>query len=145
MGAPATAFSSASVTLAGNIVISGGAAGGGTFLAGGALLFGGLLVVTVAGVRCGSSLELQLEIPKAASSESTRTVKATRVGVHKDFSVLIFLLACISYLLPEHFLTRSIPFATNFRATAALGRLRKPEGFEDDWRLSLLAYIRDAG
>jgi hypothetical protein len=43
-----------------------------------------------------SSLELQLEIPKAATSESTRMVKAIRVGVHNDFPVLVFCCAGIS-------------------------------------------------
>jgi hypothetical protein len=95
---PATAFNSASVTLVGNIVTS----GGGAFLGGGAIFLGALFVVTLAagGALRGSSLELQLEIPKAASSESTRTVKAMRAGVHKGFSGLIFLFACIYCLLP---------------------------------------------
>lgn len=79
----------------------GGRAAGGAFLTGGALLLGGLLATPAAGwAGRGSSLELQLEIPKAASSESTRMVKAMRAGVHNGFPVLIFLFACISYLLP---------------------------------------------
>jgi hypothetical protein len=88
------------MTLDGNIVITGRAVGGGTFLSGalftGGALLGGLLVATFDGERCGSSFELQLETPKAASSESTRTVKATRTGVHKGFSEVALLLACIS-------------------------------------------------
>jgi hypothetical protein len=95
MGAPATAFSSASITLDGNAVIT----GGGAFLTDGALLFGALLSVATpgaGGVERFSSLELQLEIPKAASSERTRTVKAMREGVHKGFPGLILLFACIS-------------------------------------------------
>ena len=80
------------MTLAGNIVIG----AGGAFLARGALLF----VATPDGDLCGSSLELQLEIPNAASNESTRIVNAIRAGVHNGFSFLFFFVACISYLLP---------------------------------------------
>jgi len=42
-----------------------------------------------------SSLELQLEMPKAASNESTRIVNANRAGVHNGFSFLFFFFACI--------------------------------------------------
>jgi hypothetical protein len=90
------------MTLDGNIVITGGGAVGGTFLTGGALLLGGLVATPAAGALCGSSLELQLEIPKAASSESTRIVKATRAGVHNGFPALVLLFACISYLPADH-------------------------------------------
>jgi hypothetical protein len=72
---------------------------------GGALLLGGLLsLATPAAGGAGrvSSLELQLEIPKAASSESTRIVKATRAGVHNGFPALVLLFACISYLPADH-------------------------------------------
>jgi len=57
-----------------------------------------LFVATSDGALWGSSVELQLEIPKAANSESTRMVKTIRAGVHNGFSVLSFF-ACISYLL----------------------------------------------
>ena len=53
------------------------------------------------GLERGSSPELQLETPSAANNDSTRTVKATRAGVHNDFPVLILFLSCISYLLPN--------------------------------------------
>jgi hypothetical protein len=72
------------------------AGAGGIFLAvGGALLTGTL----VEGARF-SSLELQLEIPKAANNDSTTTVKAIRAGVHNRFPVSDFLFNCISYF-PE--------------------------------------------
>jgi hypothetical protein len=76
---------------------------GGAFIAEGALLF----LATPVGALCGSSLELQLEIPNAASNESTRMVKAIRAGVHNGFSVLFFFFACISYLLPITSLTEA--------------------------------------
>jgi hypothetical protein len=93
MGAPVTALSSASVTLAGNVTIGAGAGG----RAGGALL-GTLpfLATGSGGAVCGSSFELQLEIPNAANSDSTRTVKAIRGGVQSGFSVLSFFFTCIS-------------------------------------------------
>jgi hypothetical protein len=40
-----------------------------------------------------SSPELQLEIPNAANSDRTRTVKATRAGVHRDFAGLVLFIA----------------------------------------------------
>jgi hypothetical protein len=42
------------------------------------------LIVTLGGggLLCFSSLELQLEIPNAAMSDSTNTVAAIRMGVH---------------------------------------------------------------
>jgi hypothetical protein len=46
-----------------------------------------------------SSLELQLEIPKAANNESTRIVKAIRTGVHKGLADPIFFDFFISCLL----------------------------------------------
>ena len=66
-------------------------AAGGTFR-------GGTLVSTRGSGGAGrfSSLELQLETPKAASSESTETVKAIRAGVHKGFWFLVFFVAGIS-------------------------------------------------
>jgi hypothetical protein len=64
--------------LSGRVSIGAGAgwATGGAF---------GLFRTTGAGASRFSSLELQLEIPKAANSESTMTVKATRQGVHNAF------------------------------------------------------------
>lgn len=93
MGAPVKALSSASVTLAGNIVTGGG----------GAVRGGGAprLVATTGagGLERLSSLELQLEIPNAAKSDNTSTVKAMRVGVHNGFPLLVLFFACISYLV----------------------------------------------
>jgi hypothetical protein len=72
--------------VAGRVVITGGA--GGTFRTGGAPGFARLLLTVTLGavgfVRL-SSLELQLEMPNAAMSDSTTTVEAIRAGVHKDF------------------------------------------------------------
>jgi hypothetical protein len=95
IGAPLTALSSTSATLAGNIVIGGGAAG----RTGGALLGALRSVATpeAGGAERLSSLELQLEIPNAASSDNTSTVPATRAGVHSDFPVLILFIADTSY------------------------------------------------
>jgi hypothetical protein len=93
-----------------------GALATGGLLSGGALVFGGTAARGGAG-RC-SSLELQLEIPKAASSESTSTVKATRTGVHNGFPVLVFLFVSISYSLT--ILACSIPFETNINVTAGM-------------------------
>ena len=72
-----TALSSAPVIFAGSVSMGAGAAGA----AG-----GGAFRTTGAGASRFSSLELQLEMPKAAKSESTRTVKAIRAGVHNDFT-----------------------------------------------------------
>jgi hypothetical protein len=87
IGAPLNALSSASVTLVGKAVITGGAVRGG-----GTVRFGEFGFVATLGGAAGfvrrSSLELQLEIPKAATNESTRTVNATRAGVHNGFPVL---------------------------------------------------------
>jgi len=62
-------------------------AGGGTFRGAGWLVvtdtFGG------AGFVRRSSVELQLEMPNAAMSDSTTTVAAMRAGVHKDL-LLVF-------------------------------------------------------
>jgi hypothetical protein len=100
IGAPLTAFNSTSVTLVGNDII-----GGGATRAGGALLFGapelgapGFDATPGAdgGLERLSSLELQLEIPNAASSDSTKMVKATRVGVHNVFPVFTLFMG-ISY------------------------------------------------
>jgi len=64
--------------LSGSVSIGAGAAGA----TGGAL---GLFLTTGAGASRFSSLELQLEIPKAANNDSTTTVKAMRGGVHNVF------------------------------------------------------------
>jgi hypothetical protein len=70
--------------LAGSVTIGAGAAGA----TGGAL---SLFLATGAGASRFSSFELQLEMPKAANNESTRTVKAIRAGVHSRFvTVLVF-------------------------------------------------------
>lgn len=77
---------------------------GAGFLAGAAPLFAAvpfLATPAPGGVGRVSSLELQLEIPKAASSESTRMVNAIRAGVHNRFPLFACLFACISYLLPD--------------------------------------------
>jgi hypothetical protein len=92
MGAPLTALSCVSVTLAGNVVIGGGA----TFLAGGALR--SVATLGAGGLARFSSWELQLEIPKAANSESTSTVEAMRAGVHNGFPVFGLFIAGMSYL-----------------------------------------------
>jgi hypothetical protein len=63
-------------------------AGGGTFRG----AFGWLVVTDTlggAGFVWRSSLELQLEIPNAAMSDSTTTVAAMRAGVHKGL-LLVF-------------------------------------------------------
>ena len=63
-------------------------AGGGTFFG----AFGWLVVTDTlggAGFVWRSSLELQLEIPNAAMSDSTTTVAAMRAGVHKGL-LLVF-------------------------------------------------------
>jgi hypothetical protein len=75
----------------GKLVIGGGA--GGLLRAGGTLRPGalGFAATGALGLERFSSLELQLEIPNAATRDSTRTVKATRVGVHKGFPVLLLL------------------------------------------------------
>lgn len=98
MGAPLTARSSAPVTLAGNIVIGAGGAGltGGTLRIDG---FASLATPGAGGLERVSSLELQLDIPNAAKNDSTRTVKAMRIGVHNDFPLLVLFIAGISYLL----------------------------------------------
>jgi hypothetical protein len=93
IGAPVKALSSTSVTLAGSVVTGGGAA-----VRGGAAPR--LFATPVAGgLERRSSLELQLEIPNAAKSDNTSTVKAMRDGVHNDFPLLVFFFACISYLI----------------------------------------------
>ena len=93
MGAPLTACISASVTLTGKVITADRE--GGADVDGGAADFGGAgpeFVATLGAegfVRL-SSPELQLEAPKTASSDNTRTVEATRVGVHNVFSALVF-------------------------------------------------------
>ena len=76
--------------------------GGATFRAGGTPLLGALLsdaTPDAGGLVRLSSLELQLEIPNAAKSDNTSTVKAMRVGVHNGFPLLVLFFARISYLL----------------------------------------------
>jgi len=82
MGAPLTARSSTSVTLAGNIAAAAGAA---LLGAAGLGALGAVATPGPVGLARLSSLELQLEIPNAASIPNTRTVKAMRVGVHNGF------------------------------------------------------------
>ncbi|MDQ6653088.1 MAG: hypothetical protein M3Y84_10135 [Acidobacteriota bacterium] len=80
--------------LLGNVTI--GAGPGGALFSEGAALFPPVLP-TLGGFSRFSSLELQLEIPKAASSESTAMVKATRAGLHRGCAVLVLFLKCIYY------------------------------------------------
>jgi hypothetical protein len=57
-----------------------------------------LFLTTGAGASRFSSLELQLEIPKAANNESTRIVKAIRAGVHNglaDSGFFDFFISCL--------------------------------------------------
>jgi hypothetical protein len=70
---------------AGSVTIGAGAVGATGFGA------PSLFLTTGAGASRFSSFELQLEIPKAANNERTRTVKAIRAGVHSGlFTVLVF-------------------------------------------------------
>jgi hypothetical protein len=93
IGAPLTAFISASVTLAGKATTV-GREGGAVFVGPTVTLTGGGLefVVTVGadGLVRFSSPELQLEAPKVATSDNTTSVEAIRAGVHNDFSPLVF-------------------------------------------------------
>jgi len=66
---------------------------GAAFLAGGTPFFP---ATGADGLERFSSLELQLEIPKAANNESTTTVKAIRAGVHNGFTTLVLFFADIS-------------------------------------------------
>ena len=105
IGAPLTAFISASVTLTGK-VISAEREGGAGF-DGGAAGAGPEFVATLGAegfVRL-SSPELQLEAPKTATSDNTRIVEARRAGVHNVFSILVFFINGINALLgcPTHF------------------------------------------
>jgi hypothetical protein len=93
MGAPVTALSSASVMLAGSVTMGAGAAGA---TGCGALP---LFLATGAGDSRFSSLELQLEIPKAANNESTRIVKAIRAGINNGSANTFFFDFFISCLL----------------------------------------------
>jgi hypothetical protein len=79
--------------LAGSVTIGAGAAGA---TGCGALP---LFLATGAGASRFSSLELQLEIPRAANNESTRIVKAIRAGVHNGFPAAVFFDFFISCLL----------------------------------------------
>lgn len=75
---------------------------GAGLLEGGAPRLGALLSVATplaGGLERLSSLELQLEIPNAAKSDNTSTVKAMRVGVHNGLPLLFLFFACISYRL----------------------------------------------
>lgn len=57
-----------------------------------------LFLTTGAGASRFSSLELQLEIPKAANSDNTRIVKAMRTGVHNGFVISVvfdFFISCL--------------------------------------------------
>jgi hypothetical protein len=55
----------------------------------------GLFLTTGAGDSRFSSLELQLEIPKAANNERTTIVKATRAGVHNGLVDAVFFISCL--------------------------------------------------
>jgi hypothetical protein len=77
--------------LAGSVTIGAGAAGATGCGA------PGLFLTTGAGVSRFSSLELQLEIPKAANSDSTTMVKVTRTGVHKGLVSVFFDFFIIAY------------------------------------------------
>jgi hypothetical protein len=101
MGEPVTALSSASVMLAGSETIGAGAAG-----ATGCAL--PLFLTTGAGASRFSSLELQLEIPKAANNESTRIVKAIRAGVHNGLADSVFFDFFISCLLKDSYYETTI-------------------------------------
>jgi hypothetical protein len=79
--------------LIGNVTMGAGAAGA---TGCGAL---SLFLATGAGASRFSSLELQLEIPKAANNERTKIVKATRAGVHNGLASLVFFDFFISCLL----------------------------------------------
>lgn len=110
IGAPLTAFISASVTLTGK-VISAEREGGAGF-DGGAAGAGPEFVATLGAegfVRL-SSPELQLEAPKTATSDNSTIVEASRAGVHKVFSALVFFINGINALFnrptvnrPTHF------------------------------------------
>jgi hypothetical protein len=98
IGPPVTAFSSASITPGGKVST---ALDGALWTTGGFL--GGALLPPLetaggdeCGDECGSSPELQLEIPRAATSDSTMTVNATRAGVHNVFPLLMFVFVAMS-------------------------------------------------
>ncbi|HYJ88399.1 MAG TPA: hypothetical protein VEW46_20200 [Pyrinomonadaceae bacterium] len=101
IGAPLTAFISASVTLTGKVITAereGGAevAGGAAELAGAGAEF----VATLGdeGFVRVSSPELQLEAPNTATSDNTSIVEARRAGVHNVFSPLVFFINDINAL-----------------------------------------------
>ncbi len=101
IGVPLTAFISASVTLTGNVITADRE--GATDIVGGAAELAGAGPEFVAtpgpeGLVRLSSPELQLEAPKTATSDNTRIVEATRVGVHNVFSALVFFINRMSAL-----------------------------------------------
>jgi len=108
IGAPLTAFISASVTLTGK-VISAEREGGAGFDGGAAGLAGAgpefVATLGAEGFVRLSSPELQLEAPKTATSDNTRIVEARRAGVHNVFSGLVFFINGINALFscPTHF------------------------------------------
>jgi hypothetical protein len=75
--------------LVGREVIAAGAAGRGAEEAPSLFAPESLATLVSDGFSRRSSLELQLEAPKAANMDSTRIVKASRMGVHNGFSVLV--------------------------------------------------------
>jgi len=96
--APLTDRSSTSTTSAGNVITR---AGAGAASAGGAFFKDGVeLSRATPGARGSgrlSSLELQLETPKAATSDNTIIVQARRAGVHNASPVSLFLVSCIDF------------------------------------------------
>jgi hypothetical protein len=101
IGAPLTAFISASVTLTGKVITA--EREGRTDLGGGAAELTGAGPEFVAtlddeGFLRLSSPELQLEAPKTATSDNTSIVEARRAGVHNVFSPLVFFINGINAL-----------------------------------------------
>jgi hypothetical protein len=106
IGAPLTAFISASVTLTGKVITA--EREGGTDVAGGAAELAGAgpeFVLGEEGFLRVSSPELQLEAPKTATSDNTSSVEARRAGVHNGFSPLVFFINGMNALFncPIHF------------------------------------------
>jgi hypothetical protein len=93
--------------LAGNTVT--GAAAGGGFLTPGVFL---VATTGGGGATCFSSLEVQLDMPKAANNESTTTVNAMRAGVHSRFPELVFLISDILVITDVAKSRRSITLET---------------------------------
>lgn len=94
IGAPVTDLSSTSTTSAGNVITRAGAAG-----AGGAVFRDGVELFRTTPAARGSgrfsSLEVQLETPKAAISANTISVQARRAGVHNASPVSKVLFSCM--------------------------------------------------